>query len=104
LLLIIVVYSVSGGVKGAELGTLTFMVGAKSKADFEAIKPFLECMGVSDFCFFYNFKNYILIFKIRKILFILVKLVTAWLVKNQKIIFFLFLILNKIRLLKFVII
>jgi len=42
---------VSGGVKGAELGTLTFMVGAKSKADFEAIKPFLECMGVSDSCF-----------------------------------------------------
>ena len=25
--------------------TLTFMVGAKSKEDFETIKPFLECMG-----------------------------------------------------------
>ena len=36
---------VSGGVKGAEMATLTFMVGAKSKADFETVKPFLECMG-----------------------------------------------------------
>ncbi|CAF0811339.1 unnamed protein product [Brachionus calyciflorus] len=35
---------VSGGVKGAEMATLTFMVGA-SKTDFEVIKPFLECMG-----------------------------------------------------------
>lgn len=80
------------------------MVGAKSTVDFEAIKPFLECMGVSDFKFFYYFKNYILIFKIRKILFILVILVTAWLVKYKKLNFFLFVILNKIRLLKFVII
>lgn len=31
--------------KGAEMGTLTFMVGAASKQDFEAIKPFLEAMG-----------------------------------------------------------
>ena len=27
------------------MATLTFMVGAKSKADFEIVKPFLECMG-----------------------------------------------------------
>ena len=36
---------VSGGVKGAEMGTLTFMVGARSKENFESIKPILECMG-----------------------------------------------------------
>lgn len=36
---------VSGGVKGAELATLTFMVGARSKENFDNIKPFLECMG-----------------------------------------------------------
>ena len=36
---------VSGGVKGAAEATLTFMVGAKSKEDFELAKPFLECMG-----------------------------------------------------------
>ena len=34
----------SGGVKGAELATLTFMVGARD-AEFQAIKPILECMG-----------------------------------------------------------
>ena len=27
------------------MGTLTFMVGAESKTDFEDIKPFLEAMG-----------------------------------------------------------
>lgn len=36
---------VSGGVKGAENATLTFMVGAKSKNEFEQIKPILEAMG-----------------------------------------------------------
>lgn len=36
---------VSGGVKGAENGTLTFMVGARTQSDFLNIKPFLECMG-----------------------------------------------------------
>lgn len=36
---------VSGGVKGAENATLTFMVGAKSRNDFETIKPILEAMG-----------------------------------------------------------
>jgi 3-hydroxyisobutyrate dehydrogenase len=36
---------VSGGVGGAEKGTLTFMVGASSSADFEASKPLLACMG-----------------------------------------------------------
>ena len=36
---------VSGGVIGAEKATLTFMVGSKSKADFERIKPILEAMG-----------------------------------------------------------
>jgi 3-hydroxyisobutyrate dehydrogenase len=36
---------VSGGVKGAEQATLTFMVGAKTKSDFDIVKPFLECMG-----------------------------------------------------------
>jgi 3-hydroxyisobutyrate dehydrogenase len=35
---------VSGGVVGAEAGTLTFMVGALPE-DFEAVKPMLEVMG-----------------------------------------------------------
>jgi 3-hydroxyisobutyrate dehydrogenase len=35
---------VSGGVIGAEAGTLTFMVGALPE-DFEAVKPLLEVMG-----------------------------------------------------------
>lgn len=35
---------VSGGVVGAENGTLTFMVGG-SEADFEAARPILEAMG-----------------------------------------------------------
>ena len=35
---------VSGGVGGAEAGTLTFMVGGDA-ADFEAAKPLLQCMG-----------------------------------------------------------
>ena len=35
---------VSGGVVGAEAGTLTFMVGALP-VDFEAVKPMLEVMG-----------------------------------------------------------
>ncbi len=35
---------VSGGVVGAEAGTLTFMVGAPEE-DFEAVKPMLEVMG-----------------------------------------------------------
>ena len=35
---------VSGGVVGAEAGTLTFMVGALP-ADFEAVRPMLEVMG-----------------------------------------------------------
>ncbi|MET4093547.1 3-hydroxyisobutyrate dehydrogenase [Arthrobacter sp. UYCu712] len=35
---------VSGGVVGAEAGTLTFMVGALPD-DFEAVKPMLEVMG-----------------------------------------------------------
>jgi 3-hydroxyisobutyrate dehydrogenase len=35
---------VSGGVIGAEAGTLTFMVGARPE-DFEAVKPMLEVMG-----------------------------------------------------------
>ena len=35
---------VSGGVGGAEAGTLTFMVGGDAK-DFEAAKPVLQCMG-----------------------------------------------------------
>ncbi|WP_346958548.1 3-hydroxyisobutyrate dehydrogenase [uncultured Arthrobacter sp.] len=35
---------VSGGVVGAEAGTLTFMVGALEE-DFEAVKPMLEVMG-----------------------------------------------------------
>ena len=36
---------VSGGVKGAENATLTFMVGARTKEDFASVKPILECMG-----------------------------------------------------------
>jgi 3-hydroxyisobutyrate dehydrogenase len=35
---------VSGGVGGAEAGTLTFMVGGEAK-DFEAAKAVLQCMG-----------------------------------------------------------
>ena len=35
---------VSGGVGGAEAGTLTFMVGGEAK-DFEAAKPVLQAMG-----------------------------------------------------------
>src|SRR6476660_8919117 len=35
---------VSGGVVGAEAGTLTFMVGALEE-DFKAVKPMLEVMG-----------------------------------------------------------
>jgi 3-hydroxyisobutyrate dehydrogenase len=35
---------VSGGVGGAEAGTLTFMVGGDAK-DFEAARPVLACMG-----------------------------------------------------------
>ena len=35
---------VSGGVGGAEAGTLTFMVGGEAK-DFEAARPVLQCMG-----------------------------------------------------------
>jgi 3-hydroxyisobutyrate dehydrogenase len=35
---------VSGGVAGAEAGTLTFMVGGAA-AEFEAAKPILQCMG-----------------------------------------------------------
>ena len=35
---------VSGGVAGAEAGTLTFMVGGDAR-DFEAAKPILQCMG-----------------------------------------------------------
>ena len=36
---------VSGGVGGAEAGTLTFMVGAHDAADFDAARPLLEGMG-----------------------------------------------------------
>jgi 3-hydroxyisobutyrate dehydrogenase len=35
---------VSGGVSGAQAATLTFMVGGE-KADFDAARPILECMG-----------------------------------------------------------
>lgn len=35
---------VSGGVIGAENGTLTFMVGG-TPAEYEAVKALLECMG-----------------------------------------------------------
>ena len=43
---------VSGGVKGAEAGTLTFMVGTElSEADFEGhIKPLLAPMGNAIYC------------------------------------------------------
>ena len=36
---------VSGGVKGAQDGTLAFMVGSQSEQDFERAKPYLEQMG-----------------------------------------------------------
>ncbi|KAL7753347.1 hypothetical protein RI367_001122 [Sorochytrium milnesiophthora] len=36
---------VSGGVLGAKNATLTFMVGAKEKEHFEAVKPYLQPMG-----------------------------------------------------------
>lgn len=36
---------VSGGVAGAKEGKLTFMVGASDTATFEAVTPYLECMG-----------------------------------------------------------
>lgn len=39
---------VSGGMKGAEAGTLTFMVGGEQK-DFTRAKPLLECMGKNIF-------------------------------------------------------
>lgn len=39
---------VSGGVKGAELGTLTFMVGGDQER-YPQIKPILACMGKSIF-------------------------------------------------------
>ncbi len=39
---------VSGGMKGAEAGTLTFMVGGE-KQDFERAKPLLACMGKNIF-------------------------------------------------------
>jgi len=35
---------VSGGVAGAEAGTLTFMVGGET-SEYEAAKPILQCMG-----------------------------------------------------------
>ena len=35
---------VSGGVRGAEAGTLTFMVGGEEEA-LEAARPYLQCMG-----------------------------------------------------------
>jgi len=35
---------VSGGVAGAQAGTLTFMVGGEA-AEFEAARPILQCMG-----------------------------------------------------------
>ena len=38
---------VSGGVVGAEAGTLTFMVGALP-ADFDTVRPLLEVMGKRD--------------------------------------------------------
>ena len=37
---------VSGGVKAAENGILTFMVGANEKSEFELAKPFLEAMVI----------------------------------------------------------
>ncbi|KAI9292177.1 3-hydroxyisobutyrate dehydrogenase [Neoconidiobolus thromboides FSU 785] len=36
---------VSGGVLGAEAGTLTFMVGSQTTSDFELVKSYLEYMG-----------------------------------------------------------
>jgi len=36
---------VSGGIKAAESGSLTFMVGAKSREEFDDAKKYLECMG-----------------------------------------------------------
>ncbi len=36
---------VSGGTVGAAAGTLTFMVGTKSKESFEVAKPVLQDMG-----------------------------------------------------------
>ena len=38
---------VSGGVKGAEAGTLTFMVGADAAADLDAASTYLAAMGSS---------------------------------------------------------
>lgn len=40
---------VSGGVTGAEAGTLTFMVGAESPEVFNRAKPILQAMGKSVF-------------------------------------------------------
>ncbi|KAE8447530.1 hypothetical protein EG329_010660 [Mollisiaceae sp. DMI_Dod_QoI] len=42
---------VSGGPMGAEDGTLTFMVGAKQKSEFETVKEFLSHMGKRDSVF-----------------------------------------------------
>jgi 3-hydroxyisobutyrate dehydrogenase-like beta-hydroxyacid dehydrogenase len=39
----------SGGFMGAAAGTLTFMIGAKSKDQFESLKPLLSCMGINFF-------------------------------------------------------
>ena len=36
---------VSGGIMGAQQGTLTFIVGAEDNELFERIKPILNCMG-----------------------------------------------------------
>ena len=36
---------VSGGVKGATDGTLTFMVGFQSEQDLEIVQPYLDIMG-----------------------------------------------------------
>ena len=40
---------VSGGVTGAQAGTLTFMVGAKDEQVFERSKEVLKAMGKSFF-------------------------------------------------------
>lgn len=40
---------VSGGVVGAENGTLTFMVGADTNETFERVKPYLQAMGKNIF-------------------------------------------------------
>lgn len=40
---------VSGGVVGAENGTLTFMVGADTTQTFEHVKPYLQAMGKNIF-------------------------------------------------------